>query len=110
MKEPRDPLVSAETLQEQLVFRERGVDELDLRPEEKREQVVEALSFSQDEWLGQHVFKLGFDLQHSEFYGDSVSSQLDIVRLDGSLAERAIYARTAPEQEVSELEIERAPS
>jgi hypothetical protein len=68
-------------------------------------QVVEALSFSQDEWLGQHVFKLGFDLQHSEFHGDSVSSQLDIVRLDGSLAERAIYARTAPEQKVSGTEI-----
>ena len=51
-------------------------------------QVVEALTFSKDEWLGQHVFKVGLDLQHSRFDGVNYSQQLDVVRLDGSLAER----------------------
>ena len=51
-------------------------------------QIVEVLSISRERWLGQHVFKVGFDLQRSRFDGTSVSGQLDVVRLDGSLAER----------------------
>ena len=54
-------------------------------------QVVEALTVSKDEWLGQHVFKAGLDLQHSHFDGDNFSQEVD-VRLDGSLAERTTYA------------------
>jgi outer membrane receptor protein involved in Fe transport len=55
-------------------------------------QLVEVLTMSKDEWLGQHVFKFGFDLQHSRFDGDNYSQQVDIVRLDGSLAERTTYS------------------
>jgi hypothetical protein len=55
-------------------------------------QWVEALTIAKDGWLGQHVFKIGFDLQHSRFDGDNYSQQVDVVRLDGSLAERTTYA------------------
>ena len=41
---------------------------------------------------GQHVFKLGLDFQHSRFDGDNYSQQVDVVRLDGSLAERTTYS------------------
>ena len=49
-------------------------------------QWVEALSLSRD-WRGQHVFKVGTDLQRSQFSGFSASRPLEIRRLDGSLAE-----------------------
>ena len=55
-------------------------------------QVVEALTFSKEHWGGDHLFKVGIDLQHSTFDGDSFSQELDVVRLDGSLAERTTYA------------------
>ena len=29
-------------------------------------QLVEALTVSKDDWAGQHVFKVGLDLQHSQ--------------------------------------------
>ncbi len=54
-------------------------------------QFVEALTFSKDQWLGSHVFKVGLDLQHSSFDGENFSQQLDVVRLDDSLAERTTY-------------------
>ncbi len=54
-------------------------------------QVVEALSISKDRWAGQHVFKVGLDLQRSTFDGDDFSHGVDVVRLDGSLAERTTY-------------------
>lgn len=62
-------------------------------------QWVEALSISR-EWRGQHVFKVGTDLQWSHFNGFSASRPLEIRRLDGSLAERTVFAGRA-EQEVS---------
>ena len=56
-------------------------------------QLVEGLSMSKDDWLGQHVFKTGFDFQHSRFDGENnYSQQVDVVRLDGTLAERTTYA------------------
>ena len=54
-------------------------------------QLVEALSISKDGWAGQHVFKFGLDLQRSSFDGDDLSHGVDVVRLDGSLAERTTY-------------------
>ncbi len=58
-------------------------------------QWVEALSLSRD-WHGQHVFKVGTDLQHSKFNGYSSSRPLEIRRLDGSLAELTEFGgRTA---------------
>ncbi len=58
-------------------------------------QLVEGLSVSKDDWMGQHVFKAGFDLQHSRFDGDTYSQEVDVVRLDGSLAERTTYSPRA---------------
>jgi hypothetical protein len=54
-------------------------------------QAVEALSYSK-QWAGEHVFKFGVDLQHSHFDGDNYSQQVDVRRLDGSLAERTTYS------------------
>ncbi len=53
-------------------------------------QWVEALSMTRD-LAGQHVFKVGSDLQRSLFDGFSASRPLEIRRLDGSLAERTEY-------------------
>ena len=67
-------------------------------------QVVESLTFSKDEWVGQHVFKVGVDLQHSRFDGENYSQQLNVVRLDGSLAERTTYLPRVTNPEVSGTE------
>ena len=49
-------------------------------------QWVESLTLSRD-WVGQHVFKFGSDLQHSRFDGFSFSRPVEVHRLDGSIAE-----------------------
>ncbi len=61
------------------------------------EQWVEALSVSR-EWRGQHVFKVGTDVQRSHFDGTSVSRPVEIRRLDGSLAERIVFGGPAVQQ------------
>jgi len=53
-------------------------------------QWVESLSISRI-WHGEHVYKVGTDLQWSEFNGFSGSRPVEIRRLDGSLAERTIF-------------------
>src|SRR5262245_57245185 len=69
-------------------------------------QAVGALTFAQDRWrYGQHVFKVGVDVQRSSFDGFSTSSGLDVVRLDGSLAERTTYRGVVPEQDVAGTEL-----
>ena len=69
-------------------------------------QVVGALTIAQDRWKwGQHVFKVGVDMQRSSFEGESVSRGLDVVRLDGSLAERTTYRQTSPQQDVTGTEL-----
>jgi hypothetical protein len=69
-------------------------------------QIVGALTIAEDRWQwGQHVFKLGVDMQRSGFEGTSVSSGLDVVRLDGSLAERTTYRQVVPEQSVDGTEL-----
>ena len=67
-------------------------------------QLVEALTFSKDDWLGQHVFKVGLDLQHSRFDGDAFSQEVDAVRFDGSLAERTTYSPPLTHPEVNGTE------
>ena len=67
-------------------------------------QFVEALSMSKD-WHGQHVFKFGFDLQHSGFDGTSFSQEVDAVRLDGSLAERTTFSPAVTSPHVSGTEL-----
>ena len=64
-------------------------------------QVVEGLSVSREHWAGEHVFKVGIDFQHSRFDGDSYSQQVDVRRLDGSLAERTTYVPGLTHPEVS---------
>jgi hypothetical protein len=69
-------------------------------------QVVSALTVAQDRWrYGQHVFKLGVDLQRSSFDGQSTSRGLDVVRMDGSLAERTTFRQVVPEQNVAGTEL-----
>jgi hypothetical protein len=66
-------------------------------------QWVEALSFSRPLWRGEHVFKVGTDLQRSHFDGFSTSRPLEVRRLDGSLAERTVFGDRR-EQQVSGVE------
>ena len=54
-------------------------------------QMVEALTVSHEGRSGEHVVKLGLDLQHSRFEGDSYSQAVETRRLDGSLAERLAF-------------------
>ena len=69
-------------------------------------QVVGVLTIAQDRWRhGQHVFKLGVDMQRSSFDGQSVSRGLDVVRVDESLAERTTYQQVVPEQDVAGTEL-----
>ena len=68
-------------------------------------QVVEALTVSQDDWLGQHVFKFGGDVQHSEYDGENYSQDLEVRRLDGSLAERTTFTPLTTHPEVSATEV-----
>ena len=69
-------------------------------------QVIGALTIAQDRWRhGQHVFKLGVDMQRSSFEGQSISRGLDVVRMDGSLAERTTYQQVVPEQDVAGTEL-----
>lgn len=67
-------------------------------------QLVEVLTMSKDQWLGQHVFKFGADLQHSRYDGVDRSQQIDVVRLDGSLAERTIYLTAVSNPDVEGTE------
>jgi hypothetical protein len=69
----------------------------------KSYQIVEALTMSRD-FAGQHVFKVGVDLQDSKYDGDDFSQQLDVRRLDGSLAERTTYSPVLTHPSVSGLE------
>ena len=67
-------------------------------------QLVEVLTVAKNDWFGDHVFKVGVDLQHSSFDGDNYSQQVDIVRLDGSLAERTTYSPPLTNPKVSGTE------
>ena len=51
-------------------------------------QWVEAISLTRNAWRGEHVVKLGTDLQVSRYSGSTVNRPVEIRRLDGSLAER----------------------
>ena len=68
-------------------------------------QLVEALTVARDRWLGQHVFKVGVDIQRSRFDGENYSQQVDVVRLDGSLAERTTFAPPLTNPEVKGTEL-----
>jgi hypothetical protein len=54
-------------------------------------QWVETVSLIQS-WRGEHVIKVGSDLQWSRFAGESASRPVEVRRLDGSLAERTVFS------------------
>jgi hypothetical protein len=66
-------------------------------------QWVEALSLSAN-GLGEHVFKVGTDLQRSHFDGFSESRPIEVRRLDGTLAERTQFGGRS-EQMVNGFEL-----
>jgi hypothetical protein len=65
-------------------------------------QWVQALSLARN-WYGDHILKVGWDLQRSHFDGYNDSRPIEVRRLDGSLAE---YTEFGPrsEQQVSGVE------
>jgi hypothetical protein len=67
-------------------------------------QYVEALTYSKDKWAGDHMFKVGMDLQNSRFDGDQFSHEVQARRLDGSLAERTTYSPSLTHPEVTGTE------
>ena len=76
----------------------------DQKREVRSVQWVETLSLALDREHGEHLFKFGFDFQHSGYEGTSASRPLEIRRLDGSLAERSVPG-AATEQEVTAAEL-----
>lgn len=68
-------------------------------------QFVEAVTVSQDGWAGQHVFKFGFDLQHSWFDGADINRDVLVVRADDSLAEQTTFGPAATEPRVRATEV-----
>jgi outer membrane receptor protein involved in Fe transport len=66
-------------------------------------QFVEAATISKD-WAGQHLFKVGMDVQHSGFNGDDFNQPLEVRRLDASLAEQTTYSPTLSTPKISGTE------
>ena len=66
-------------------------------------QFVEALTISKD-WKGQHVFKVGMDLQSSGYDGDDYSQELNVKRLNGTMAELTTYSPPLTHPDVSGTE------
>ena len=89
----RTPMVYAPETQSGSFFndQERNVDSI---------QWVEALSLSRA-WRGEHVLKFGFDLQRSNFDGNSFSRPVEVRRIDGSLAERTEFGPASSQGVIS---------
>jgi hypothetical protein len=66
-------------------------------------QVVEALSISKDRWLGQHVFKLGFDLQHSAFEATASAASSTSSASTGRLPSAMTYNLASQKVEGTEV-------
>ncbi len=79
--EGRQPMIYTPETQQGSFFNDQDRDVGSL-------QWVEALTLSLDKWRGSHLFKFGFDFQHSNYDGTITSWPVEIRRLDGSLAER----------------------
>ena len=68
-------------------------------------QVVETVSASRQAPGGLHLFKLGFDLLHSRYDGESASRSVLIERADGTLARRLDFPPSAAVQENSSTDV-----
>ena len=67
-------------------------------------QLVEALTYAKEKWGGDHMFKVGVDLQHSGFDGENFSHDVEVRRIDNSLAERTSYSPALTNPAVSGTE------
>ncbi len=56
------------------------------------EQIVETMSGTQNTWAGVNLFKVGMDLLHNSYDGDSASRTVLIERADGTLARRLDFS------------------
>ena len=54
-------------------------------------QWTEAITLQQRDWAGDHVFKVGIDVRHAGFSGDSISRPVEVRRADGSLSQGIVY-------------------
>jgi TonB dependent receptor-like, beta-barrel/Carboxypeptidase regulatory-like domain len=56
------------------------------------EQIVETVSGTQNTWAGVNLFKLGVDVLHNSYDGESLSRTVLIERADGTLARRLDFS------------------
>jgi len=52
--------------------------------------------FAPKEWLGRHEFKIGLDVTHRSYDGNSFSHPIQLLRQDGTLAEEISFASNGP--------------
>jgi hypothetical protein len=55
----------------------------------------ETYQFSRKAWHGEHELKIGNDALYRTYHGASSSRSVDLLRMDGSLAERVTFSRDA---------------
>lgn len=70
----------------------------------KELQVVPAYQFSKKHWLGRHEIHAGVDIDHRSYSGTTLSSPIQDLRQDGSLAEQIDF-QPAPLQNVSDTAV-----
>ena len=52
--------------------------------------------FAPKKWLGRHEFKIGLDMTHRSYDGNSFSHPIQLLRPDGTLAEEISFASNGP--------------
>jgi hypothetical protein len=52
--------------------------------------------FAPKKWLGRHEFKIGLDVTHRSYDGNSFSHPIQLLRQDGTLAEEISFASNGP--------------
>ncbi|HUC54386.1 MAG TPA: TonB-dependent receptor [Candidatus Cybelea sp.] len=52
--------------------------------------------FAPKKWLGRHEFKIGTDVTHRSYDGNSLSHPIQVLRQDGTLAEEIRFASNGP--------------
>ena len=67
-------------------------------------QYVQALTYAKEQWGGDHMFKVGMDVQNSHFDGGNFSHEVQAHGLDGWLAERTTYTSPLTQPEVTGTE------
>lgn len=70
----------------------------------KELQLVPAYQFSEKHWLGRHEIHAGVDFDHRSYSGTTLSSPVQVLRQDGSLAEQIDF-QPAPVQTTSDTTV-----